>query len=181
MKITTAFVAATLASVLVAEAQPSAAVETAWSRVQLGDTVIVSAKDSREIRGKYEHVVDGRLTLRVDGQVREVLLADIQQVAKLGDSSRNGFLIGAALGATGGLLMPYRPCPFPPCPSISPGERIGSGAIAGLVFGGMGALTGRVIPGRIVVFRSGPKAAAVSISPSVLPQQRGVRISVSFD
>ena len=76
--------------------------------------------------------------------------------------------------------MPYLPCPFPPC-SISLRQRMGFGAIGGLVYGGMGASIDLAIPGRIVVFRSGPKAAGVSISPSVLPQQRGVRVSVSFD
>ena len=81
--------------------QPVGSFEDLWSRVKSGNTIYVTDTSARETTGTLVKIADSTLTILVDGQVRDIPSLDVRQIAKRGDSVRNGFLIGAAIGAAG--------------------------------------------------------------------------------
>jgi len=82
-----------------AEAQPVSSVADLWMRVKSGDKVFVKDGSGEETAGVFAKVSDSTLSLLVDGQLRDVSVADVREVATRDDSLMNGFLIGAGIGA----------------------------------------------------------------------------------
>jgi len=158
--------------------QPVGSLEDLWSRVKSGNTVYVTDTSARETTGTFMKIADATLTILVDGQVRDIPTLDVRQIAKRGDSVKNGFLIGAAIGAAIFGAAVSGSCSedcdgdnqFPAVPVV---------IVAALEFGGIGALIDYFIRGRTVVYRAGTRAR-VQITPLVLAHDRGIRLSLTF-
>ena len=174
MKATVWTLVLVLGSCAAAEAQPQAsAFGDLWQHVKSGDTVFVTDGSGRETTGVFAKVSDSNLSLLVDGQLRDLPVMDVRQIARRGDSVWNGFLIGAALGAAIEIASfancddTYEECVHPAA----------AGAVGGLVFGGVGALIDHFIKGRTVVFRV--KNTALRLRPGAAVGQHGVSASLA--
>jgi hypothetical protein len=108
----------------------------------------------------------------VDGQLRDVPLTDVREIARRGDSLMNGFLIGAGIGAV------LEAAAFVDCDEASDEciHPAAAAAFGGLVFGGVGALTDYFIKGRTVVFRV--NSTALQLRPGLSVGRGQVRASL---
>jgi hypothetical protein len=68
--------------------------ETLTERVQPGATVYVTDAASGEVEGRLVRLSPASVTLLVQGTEREFLKNDLREVARRGDSLKNGALIG---------------------------------------------------------------------------------------
>jgi hypothetical protein len=155
-------------------AQPVSALTDLWMRVKSGDSVFITDASGRETAGTFARVSDSALSLMVDGQLRDLPAADVREISKRGDSVKNGFLIGAAIGATVGAAA------YSSCDDIYEGECMhpaGAALMGGLVYGGIGALIDHFVKGRTVVFRV--RGASVQLRPNIAADRGAVRLSIS--
>ncbi len=76
-----------------------------WSDLSVEDrsTVYVEDTTGRETAGQFVSLDTNALVLLVEGTEQRLLAAEVVRVEKRGDSLRNGFLIGAVIGAGLGL------------------------------------------------------------------------------
>ncbi len=149
---------------LSALAQPAVSPADLSSRIESGDTISVLDTMSREVRGVLGTLSDTKLTLMVDGKLRDIPFSEVRRITRIGgDPLWNGTLIGAAFGAlAGGALQ-------------GP-----SGAVSGvLVYGAIGALIDKARRGRVEVYRA-PAGPAVRLLPIFSPGQQGIQVSLSF-
>ena len=155
-----------------AEAQPVSSFADLWMRLKSGDRVFVIDGHGQETVGVFAKASDSSLSLLVEGQLRDVPLTEVREIARQGDSLKNGFLIGAGIGAVLGAAA-FADCDeaFEAC--LHPGA---AAAIEGVVFGGMGALIDHFIKGRTVVFRV--KNTALRLRPGLSVGQGQVRASL---
>ena len=122
MKATVWTLVLVLGSCVAAEAQPQAsAFGDLWRHVKSGDTVFVMDGSGRETTGVFAKVSDSNLSLLVDGQLQDLPVTDVRQIARRGDSVWNGFLIGAAIGAVIG--VPGLPVAMTPSMSVHIPQR----------------------------------------------------------
>lgn len=159
LALTTAFAAS-------AAAQPASSPQELSSRMQVesGDTIFVLDNLSREVRGVLGTLSDTKLTVMVDGSLREIPFSDVRRITRLGgDSLWNGLLIGAGVGAlSGGALQ---------------GPAV---ALQGaLIYGAIGALVDKARRGKVEVYRA-PAGIAIRVLPVFSPGHQGVRASLSF-
>src|SRR5262245_7607307 len=80
--------------------QPVSTLTDLWMRVRSGDRVFVTDAGGVETEGIFSRVSDASLSLVVDGQPRDVPSGSVREIARAGDSLKNGFFIGAAIGAS---------------------------------------------------------------------------------
>ncbi len=133
-------------------------------RVRSGDPISVLGVNDRETKGTFARASASSIELQVDGQLRDIPANEIRQIARRGSYLRTGLLIGAVVGATGGVYAEEcRRGPF--------------GCLIAAV--GSGAIIGRLIPRHVVVYRSTP-APAVTLMPLIGPARGGVVLSVQF-
>lgn len=186
MRVATMFVVVILSSVLSAEAQkPVGSMERLSATVKSGDTVYVTDSSGLETKGTFINLADATLTMLVEGELRRLPASDLRQVARRGDSLRNGILIGVAVGVGAAVASPSNPCDPPdaqgfPTEFYCGGSKDAAAVAFGAAFGVIGGWIDRHFKGRTVVFRAGP-APTVRILPVVLPHQQGIRLSVAFD
>ena len=134
-------------------------------RLKTGDTVYVLDNASREVTGVFGKISDSRLTLMVNGELRDFSLSEVRQVTRRGgDSLWNGILIGAAVGGAAGGAM----------------QGLSTGIGGAVIYGAIGGVIDRLVEGRVVVYRSKGISKAVGISPLITNDGKGVRIGVSF-
>lgn len=94
-----------LAVPVAAGAQPVTSFASLAERIQPGATVVVSTTDGKALRGRLEGVSATTIDVRTRGGVRQVPAAAVSTVTtRVKDSNANGFYIGAAIGAIGGVL-----------------------------------------------------------------------------
>ena len=137
-----------------------------------GDTVFVMDGSGRETTGVFAKVSESNLSLLVDGQLQDLLVTDVRQIARRGDSVWNGFLIGAAIGAViAGTASAS--CDDAVYECAHPAAEAAAGAA---VFGGIGALIDHFIKGRTVVFRV--KSTALRLRPGAAVGRHGVSASL---
>ena len=79
---------------------PVSALSDLWMRVRSGDRVFVTDAGGVETAGIFGKVSDSALTLVVDGQPRDIPSTSVREIARAGDSLKNGFFIGAAIGGS---------------------------------------------------------------------------------
>ncbi len=165
-------------SPIAAEAQaPVDSLSDLWSRVRSGKTIYVTDASARELKGVLVKVTDEALTIRVNGQDVAVPAPTVRQVERRGDSLKNGFLIGAAVGAGSAAAA------FANCDKTCRGDDALPVAVfvtaLTLEFGGIGALIDYAIPGRTVVYRA-QSGASLRVAPILLASRRGVQVQISF-
>lgn len=174
-----ALMALTLMTPVTARAQaPVDSLADLWSRVRSGRTIYVTDASARETKGVLVKVTDTALTMLVDGKETEIPALSVRQVEKRGDSLRNGFLIGAAIGGASAAAA------LANCDTECRGsdDKLDAGffvAVIAAEFGGIGALIDYAIPGRTVVYRA-PTGVKLRIAPMLLARSRGLQFSISF-
>ena len=157
------FVVATLVP-LSASAQPPSQ-ESLTGKLKSGDTVYLLDSTSREITGVFGKFSGSTMTLMVNGELENVSLVDIRQIARRGgDPLWNGFLIGGIIGGIAGGAST---------------EHVGAGIAAAILYGGIGALIDKVIEGRVVIYRA-TGGKAVALAPILNGDRRGVRVALRF-
>ena len=83
--------------------QPVSTFPDLWMRLKSGDRVFVTDGSGRQTAGVFAKVSDSSISLLVDGQLQDLPVADVREIARQGDSLWNGFLIGAGIGAALGV------------------------------------------------------------------------------
>lgn len=142
--------------------------------VRPGDTLTITNAAGTRIRGKLADLSATTLALDVSGSSRLFQDSDIDTISKRApDSLRNGALIGLSIGA--GL--------FGPAVGAATGDW-GYGAVAALLYGGLGAGIGvgvdALIEGPRVIYARAPmKGASISIGPARMGSGRGVVATVT--
>lgn len=152
---------------------PVSALSDLWMRVRSGDRVFVADASGVETEGIFGRVSDSALTLVVNGQPRDIPSASVREISKAGDSLKNGFLIGAAIGGgLWGLAAATCDDTYDACDNAA--ATVVGGA---LVWGGLGMLVDHFVKGRTVVFRVG--ATSVRLTPTVSVDRGAVRLSLN--
>jgi hypothetical protein len=148
------------------------------SRVDPTDRIYVRKTNGEEIVGRFSHASQMSLTLNVDGRMRDIPGADVQQVWQRGASRAKrgmsfGFLAGAAIADIAVLTASSSDSDW------STGERIFFGTLAGggagLFWGG---LIGAFIHERNVVYLRA--AARVRVLPLLAPDRVSVMLAARF-
>jgi hypothetical protein len=140
-----------------------------WMKVKSGDTVYVLDTSARETRGTFARVSPASIAVLVDGQIREIPLDDVRQVARRGDRLWNGALIGGVFGGVVGAL---------PAEGYTVQDRVALSLIEGGVFAAIGAGIDALIHGRTVVYRATPQHT-VHLLPSFSGAHRGGAASIA--
>ncbi len=153
---------------------PVSSFDQLWTKVKSGDTIYVLGTDARETSGTFAKVSQTSLAMLVDGQIREIALSDVRQVARRGDSLRNGALIGAAFGVVVGFIGGDEGCLDSPCAG-----RAAVAVVAGGVYAAIGAGIDALIHGRTVVYRTA-KQQNVRVTPILSGNHAGASLSVKF-
>ena len=149
--------------------------------VKAGDTIRVTDRTSREVRGSVIDVSASSLALATNGSQRTFLERDIASIRQrrpdsLSNGAKWGFVVGAGLGLLAGITIAS--------------EYEGSSGTAlipmlGLVYGGIGAGAGAGIDAMhsseraIYVRRSA--ASKMSLRPFLTADRTGVLASLAFD
>jgi hypothetical protein len=167
-------------------AQSQAAVDAGTSAALLSalssgfepnDRIYVRTTSGEEVVGRFLRASEVSLELEADGQTREILANDVQQVSRRGGSRVKqgtlfGFLTGAAVGiaamTTSGSESDF-----------SSGDKIFLGTVAG---GGVGlfwgAIIGAVLHERAVVYSA--EAPTVHVMPVLAPGRASVVLAARF-
>jgi hypothetical protein len=94
-----------LAGPAAAAAQPATSFDALAERIQPGATIVVRTTDGAAMRGRLEGVSATTIDVRTRGGTRQVPAGAVStETTRVNDSNANGFFIGAAIGAIGGLL-----------------------------------------------------------------------------
>lgn len=151
--------------------QPALSLADLGMSLKSGETVFVTDGSGRETRGRFATVSDSGLTLSVDGQFFDIASKDIREVARRGDSMKNGFLIGAGVGAglSAVVAAAYQ----------TPAYLAIGAPINAAFWGGFGVLVDYLIKGRTVVFRAPGTALRLRPGMSVGPRRASASVTVS--
>lgn len=156
---------------------PVASFGEIWMRARSGDTLYVLDTSGRETTGAFARASASSIALLVDGHLREMPESEVRQVERRGSHLGTGVLIGAGVLAIGCVIN----------------VRYGDGQCrkdpvgSALAAVGAGALIGRLIPKRTVVYRStGDRAADapvrvnLAVSGVLVRQRKAVGLAISF-
>ena len=150
-----------------------------WARVKSGDTVYVIDVNGREATGVFQKISDSSIDVLVNGQSLQIRQSDVRQVARRGDSLKNGALWGAGLGAIGAAGQSTGCSHYASghCPSA--GSRALWISYRALVYGAIGAGIDALHTGRTTVYE--PTAhRSVQVTPLLSTQSTGLFVSVRF-
>jgi hypothetical protein len=152
--------------------RPISSLAEVWTKVRTGDTISVFDTNGRMTRGAFAHVSTSSITLRVDGQLREIPSLEVRQMTRRGSRVWQGMLLGAAVGVTLGASL-----------GVDTGgvdtDRT-AGAATGFFAGGtLGTITGALIPRHILVYRSAPDLT-VRVVPVAAPGRSGAIALIRF-
>ncbi|NOT43059.1 MAG: hypothetical protein HOP14_00465 [Acidobacteria bacterium] len=115
-----------------------------------GQVLTLRTRAGHDVLIRLVRAEPDRLVVTVGGLERTFGVAEIAAVSAVGDSVRNGALIGAALGAVGLVFSRGEP----PCPRGCPGRRaVGAGVAVG-ASAAIGAWVDARHRGRTVLYRS---------------------------
>jgi len=148
---------------------PAPAAQSAASPGSL-PTVFLRDDKGAETRGKLLRLDMREAVLVIDNQERRFDLANVRSIQKRGDSLKNGFLAGAAVGVLGGLLIGgLGTCEPPPgvvteCEDVNP---LAIAVVGGLVYGAIGAGIDALIQGRTTLYQA-PVITRSAVKPTVL-------------
>lgn len=150
---------------------PVETVPELWSRLRPGDTVSVRETKGEEVVGTFARTSESSITVVVEGRPREIPANAVRRVQRRGSQLGRGLLLGPPIGAAIFVSSAL-------AGGASPGEVVFSaagGALGGLVWG---AIVGRLLPQRRVVFTG--TAPAVRVTPVLAPGRSGAMLSVQF-
>ena len=147
------------------------------SRVKPADRIYVRSTSGEKIEGLFSHASPVSLTLEVEGRMRDIPAADVQQVWQRGASQAKrgmlfGFLAGAAIADIAALTASSSESDWSTRDKILLGTLAGGGA--GLIWGG---LIGAFIHERNVVYLAAP---TVRVMPLLAPGRAGVMLAARF-
>jgi hypothetical protein len=147
------------------------------SRVKPTDRIYVRSTSGEKIVGLFSHASQVSLTLEVEGRIRDIPAADVQQVWQRGASQAKrgmlyGFLAGAAIADIAALTASSSESDWSTRDRIFLGTLAGGGA--GLIWGG---LIGAFIHERTVVYLAAP---TVRVMPLLAPDRAGVMLAAWF-
>jgi hypothetical protein len=141
-------------------------------------TVVVRTADGHTLRGRLEGVSATTIEVRTRGVVRQVSAAAVSTVTTpVHDSNANGFYIGAAIGAIGGVLS---------AANFS-GEFRSEDMLAGGVpfalfgaalYGGVGAFIDSRVKRTETLYTAAPPQ--VSVTAAVTVRGAGLRVSMRW-
>lgn len=165
-----------LAATSVASAQTSPGILP----LKLGQTVWVTTSEGLDMKGVVSGITPTTLEVSGEAGTRQFLVAETRRIAKR-DGNRNGFLIGAGVGA-----LPFAiglvsgeggSCDFgKPC--YTNREIVATALLSGAIWGTIGALIDNAIEGRQTIYtRSAP---ALQLAPIVSRSGVGVRALVRW-
>jgi hypothetical protein len=179
-----------LAGLCGAAAQTTEAVVNDFTRLDGAETIVVVDDSGHQTKGHLLRFSPDQLTMKVDGRD---LVFDRQQVTTIhavGDSVKNGMLIGlftgiavgvvagAAGSECGGFLEPARSC--------TSDEKFALATVGGVLFGGVGLGIGAagdaLIRGRRLVYHKAerPGVATISIAPALTPSRAGLALALTW-
>ena len=145
--------------------------------IKQGDTLTITDGAGQRMQGKLSQLSTSSLVLDVSGALRQFHESDVNTIERRGpDSLKNGALIGLGIGgALGALALGV---------AASEGEA-GFGAIAALVYSGLGAGIGvgfdALLEGRRVIYVGSTRSrATLNLTPIVNGRQKGVLLGLSF-
>ena len=134
---------------------PAAAQEAAPPDVQ---RVFVLSSGGDEVQGHMLLLGPASVTMLIDGKRLELPLESILRIEARGDSVRNGFFIGAAIGVVAGLLSARE---------VSDGAAVPFALFSAGLWGLIGAGVDALIPGRTVIYSKPLPRAAGSPRPAI--------------
>lgn len=148
------------------------------SRVKPTDRIYVRKTSGEEIVGRFSHASQVSLTLDVEGRMRDIPEADVQQVWQRGASRAKrgmvfGFLAGAAIADIAALTASSSDSDWSTGEKIFLGTLAGGGA--GLIWGG---LIGAFIHERTIVYLAA--APTVRVMPLLAPDRVSVVLAARF-
>lgn len=130
--------------------------------VKMGQAVWVTSSEGWEVRGVISDISAATIDVSGEAGTKRLNVTDIRRVATR-DSLKNGFWIGASVGAV---------------PALALGSGRVSAKAAGffvfgsLLYGGVGMLIDHAIEGRRTIYERSSTAAAIQVGPIVT--RRGV-------
>jgi hypothetical protein len=165
-----------------AQTTPVASFEELASVLRIGDKLYVTDTSAQEYEGTVSELSASSIRLVIPGTIREFAASEVSAVARLQpDSKKNGAFIGLGVGAALGAVMGAY------AGELSNTSAAGSAALAGLAYGGLGALIGVGIdalsPGKKVLLYSArpPRSAArLTLSPIIHPTRQAMIARISF-
>src|SRR5262245_4280584 len=176
-----AVIALSISDPSVAQAQDASSFEQLQKAVQPGDTLLVTDKSGKVVKGKAEQVSGTSLSLKTGGRRLDFAEADIVEIKKQrGDSLANGALIGAlAVGAPVLVLAAATSDPNDICCSGADAALVGA-AFAG-AGAGVGALVDALHKHRETVYsRAKNQTARFYVGPMITSSRKGVQFAIRF-
>jgi hypothetical protein len=96
---------AVIPQTVVGPSQPAESLNVLSSRVMSLETIYVQTANGQQITGRFSRASETSLTMEVDGETREILAQDVQQVWRRGANRvKQGMLVGYLGGAAIGLV-----------------------------------------------------------------------------
>ena len=173
-----------------ASAQTTPVVVDDFTGLEGAQTIVVVDNAGHETKGQLLRFSPDQLTMTVDGRN---LVFDRQQVTTvhaIGDSLKNGMLIGLftgiAVGVVTGAVGTECGGFFEPARSCDSGEKFALAVVGGALLGGaglgIGAAVDALIPGRRLLYHKAqrPGATAVAIVPALTPSNARLLLTVAW-
>ncbi len=148
--------------------------------IRLGQTVWVTTSEGLDMKGVVSAVTATTLDVSGEAGTRQVVVAETRRIAKR-DGNRNGFLIGAAVGALP-FLAEAAGGDSSGCEKgltcHSTGWYLATSLLSGGLWGGIGALIDNSIEGRETIYtRPSP---LLQVTPVVTRSGVGVRAAIRW-
>src|SRR5262245_6457407 len=176
-----AVIALSISDPSLAQAQDASSFEQLQKTVQPGDTLLVTDKSGKVVKGKAEQVSGTSLSLKTGGRRLDFAEADLVEIkTQRGDSLANGALIGSlASGAPIAILAAAASHPNDICCSG------GDVALVSAGFAGVGAGVGAIVDAlhkhkETVYSRARNPTARFYIGPMMTSSRKGVQLAIRF-
>ena len=136
-----------------------------------GDTVTVTDRTGREMKGKIAALSPSTLALLADGIRHDLTDADVAFIRQrrpdsLADGARRGFIVGALIGAVG---------------ASGAGRFTAVAALGQGIMGlGVGVAVDAMISSRKTIYDGPRRTRRLAVSPLLSHERRGVLLSVGF-
>ena len=155
--------------------EPVPSLDELWLRVRQGDRVEVVTVSGSKVVGTFVEVSKTSVTLKVDGDRREIASTDVRRVTRTGNRYRSGALWGGmAFGAIG--LIGSAAC-------NGNTSQCGNPLFVAMFLGGGGAIwgtaIGALIPKHAAIYQTG-SSSAFHVMPMIAPGRVGVTGLVKF-
>ncbi len=155
------------------------------TRLEAGDTILVTNDAGETIKGKVERVVEAMLVLRSRQQTLQLTAADVQRIERPRVSIAKSALVGATVGfAAGAVMASTDDCSnnsFAGCFRDPEGVMLVGGAF-GLLGLGVGTAAGAVLHlwKRVVFVRAPRGSSQATIAPIFTREGAGLRVQIGF-